>query len=110
MATSTTTRRDIRALVSDPERIEHRAAILRALGNPVRLQIVATLCEGEHTVGDISDWLEQPQSSISRQLSWLRLHKVVQERVDGRYRWYRLAIPEVVDLVGCLARCTRKDR
>jgi ArsR family transcriptional regulator len=85
-----------------------RAGVLRALGNPVRLRIVALLCgAGETTVGAMAETLQLPQSSISRQLAWLRLHELVEVRRDGGFSYYSIAIPQLATLLGCLESCCR---
>lgn len=97
------------ALATDLALAGQRAAILQALGNPARLRIVAWLrTHGEATVGELARELELPQSTASRQLGFLRLHALVSVRQDGGYRYYSLAIPELADLVDCLAGCRRQ--
>ncbi len=92
--------------LTDPEMAAQRAGILRALGNPVRLRIVACLVgSGEQAVGALRDTLQLPQSSISRQLSWLRLHELVTVRRDGGFSYYSVAIPQLAVLLGCLEQC-----
>jgi DNA-binding transcriptional ArsR family regulator len=90
----------------DPEFAEQRAGVLRALGNPVRLRIIACLAgDSELCVGRLCDLLGLPQSSISRQLGWLRLNELVSVRSDGGFRYYTLAIPQLVNLLQCLENC-----
>ncbi len=105
MTSDTTPHVDLDRFVHDRTLVEHRAGILRALGNPVRLRLIAVLCDRDCTVGELIARVELPQSSVSRQLAWLRLHGLVTDHIHGRQRTYRLAIPEVVNLVRCLARC-----
>ncbi len=89
-----------------PEQAEKPAGILRALGNPVRLRIVACLADGgEQTVGALRRKLELPQSSVSRHLSWLRLHELVAVRNEGGFRYYTIAMPQLTVLLGCLEQC-----
>jgi DNA-binding transcriptional ArsR family regulator len=92
----------------DSEFAEERAGILRALGNPVRLRIVAMLSnDGETTVDSLSKTLGLPQSSISRQLSWLRLNELVEVRREGSFSYYSIAMPQLSVLLGCLENCCR---
>jgi DNA-binding transcriptional ArsR family regulator len=92
----------------DSKFAEERAVILRALGNPARLRIVAMLSgEGETTVGALSRALELPQSSISRQLAWLRLHELVDVRRAGAFSYYSITMPQLTVLLGCLENCGR---
>ena len=96
----------IERLVNDLELAEQRAEILRALGNPVRLRLVARLCfSQERTVGELCDELGLAQSTVSRQLGALRLLGLVRCRQDGGFRYYSLALPQVVSLIECLAPC-----
>lgn len=92
----------------DPDFAAQRAGILRALGNPVRLRIVASLAgPRELSVGELCRTLDVPQSSISRQLSWLRLNELVTVRIEGGFHYYTLAMPQLVVLLGCLEQCCR---
>lgn len=92
--------------LTDPEMAAKRAGILRALGNPARLRIVASLAaSGEQSVGSLSNSLQLPQSSISRQLSWLRLHELVAVRREGGFSYYSIAMPQLEVLLGCLKQC-----
>jgi ArsR family transcriptional regulator len=94
----------------DRELAEQRANILKALGNPVRLRIVAYLSgSGETTVGALAEALALPQSSISRQLAWLRLHELVEVRRDGAFSYYSITMPQLTTLLGCLENCCRHN-
>ncbi len=96
------------ALALDRKTADARSQILKALGNPVRLRIVAFVCAGgERTVGEIGDALGLPQSTVSQQLASLRLHGLLKARSGGGHRYYSVAMPEVRDLMSCLARCRR---
>lgn len=97
--------------LTDPELAANRAGILRALGNPVRLRIVACLvASGEQSVGSLCDTLGLPQSSISRQLSWLRLHELVMVRRESGFSYYSVAMPQLAVLLGCLEQCCTEHR
>ena len=94
------------ALLADPERIERAASTLRALGNPTRLSLVALLAEsGERSVGELGEALGLPQAAVSQQLGVLRLAGLVSVRRDGGFRYYALAVSEVLTLLGCMSRC-----
>lgn len=99
-------RRPVAAVVREPERAARLAMVLRALGNPARLRIVAYLLgAGERPVGEIARELGLAQAVTSQQLAALRLHGLVRVRRDGGFRRYEIALPAMADLVGCLARC-----
>lgn len=65
--------------------------VLQALADPTRRQILDLLAEGEMAAGEIA--LRFPQISrpaVSQHLAVLREAGLVTERLDGRYRRYRL--------------------
>ena len=95
----------MRSLVGSEERARHLADILKALGHASRLRIVAVLCEGEETVGEIAGKLDLPQAIVSQQLRILRMSGLVEaSRVKGFAR-YRLAQPRLRELLRCLEGC-----
>lgn len=68
------------------------AAVCQALGHPARVRLVRLLAGGERCVCDLVTALEEPQSTVSRQLAILRDAGLVEARRDGRwvhYRWAR---------------------
>lgn len=100
------TERLVAGVAADPTRAGVLAGVLKALGNPARLRILAHLIEcGERPVTEIAEALGLTQPLTSQQLGALRLHGLVRVRRDGGFRRYAVALPAVADLVGCLARC-----
>ncbi len=88
----------------------HLAEVMKALGHPARLRIVAVLCAGERCVGDLAQALGLRQAAVSQQLKILRLSGLVAaERRDG-FAQYRLAVPRLVQLVQCLEGCPVAER
>lgn len=83
------------------DNLERSAVILKALGHPLRLQIVAELRrEGEACVCHLEHCLGQRQATISQQLARLREAGLVIDRRAGMNVYYALAdesIPAVVD-------------
>ena len=66
-------------------------AILRALGDPVRLDIVTVLdANGEQTCGQLAERLRLPLSTLSRHLRQLRESGATHSRRDGTTRWVSL--------------------
>lgn len=92
-------------LCENPDHAGHCADILKALAHPLRLRIIALLCEGDENVSGLGRRLGARQASISQQLRILRLNGLVDaERADG-FSIYRLAEPRLVDMVRCVERC-----
>ena len=93
-------------LITSKERAVHCAELLKAVAHPLRLRIVAILCQGPHHVGALASDLEEPQAVVSQQLRILRLRGLVAfERRQG-FAFYRLAEPALQDLIGCMERCS----
>lgn len=71
---------------------EQTAEILKALGHPLRLQILEELRrEGEACVCHLEAHLGQRQAYISQQLARLREARLVTDRRDGMNMYYALA-------------------
>lgn len=56
---------------------------LKALADPLRLRILAAVCEEELTVGEVQEVVQSAQSSVSRNLAILRGAGFVQDRKEG---------------------------
>ncbi|MEM2961112.1 MAG: metalloregulator ArsR/SmtB family transcription factor [Candidatus Bathyarchaeia archaeon] len=89
-----------------------RAGIFKALADPIRLEILEILREGEKCVCEITPLLGLPQPIISRNLAILRRAGLVKVRSQGNRRIYsitslsiyRLIDTMTVDLVNMLAK------
>ena len=79
--------------------------ILKAMGHPVRLRLVALLCDGEHNVGSLAESLGVPQTTVSQQLRILRMSGLVSVTRTGGFGIYRLAEPKLRTLISCLSSC-----
>jgi DNA-binding transcriptional ArsR family regulator len=73
--------------------------LLRILGQPARLRILLAIGEGEACVCHLEAVLGLRQALISQHLMALRRARVLETRRDGRYIYYRLRDPAVLDLV-----------
>ena len=81
------------------------AEILKAIGHPVRLQIIDILTCGERNVGELEDLTEVKQAIISQQLKILRLSHLVQvDRREGK-AYYSLVELHLRELMKCLRKC-----
>jgi DNA-binding transcriptional ArsR family regulator len=82
-------------------------ALLKAIAHPLRLGIVARLCDGELHVGALARELAAPQPIVSQQLRILRaLGIVAATRVHGFAR-YRVRDGAFRDLVRLARACAR---
>ena len=81
-----------------PEALEHVAAYFQALSEPTRLQILNLLRAGEHNVGEIAQATGYTSANISRHLSFLTQHGLVERESRGTAVYYRIADPSVFAL------------
>ena len=73
----------------------HTAEFLKAMAHPARLQIAEMLREGEACVCHLEAHLGYRQPYISQQIMVMRRARLLSERRDGTYVFYRLADPRV---------------
>lgn len=66
------------------------AQLFKALGDEIRLKILALLGNGELCVCDIMEVLDLPQSTVSRHLAYLKHSLWVVGRRNGKWMYYRL--------------------
>jgi ArsR family transcriptional regulator, arsenate/arsenite/antimonite-responsive transcriptional repressor len=71
--------------------IKTTAAIFNALADRTRLRILNLLGEGELCVCDLMKLMREPQSKVSRHLSYLRRSGLVQPRKKGLWVHYGLS-------------------
>lgn len=89
---------------SDLESEERLAALCKALGHPVRVQIVRLLMSVDTCVcGDIVERLPLAQSTVSQHLKVLKDAGLVKGEIDGPRTCYclsRSALDDLKNLVG----------
>jgi ArsR family transcriptional regulator len=64
--------------------------LLRALAEPIRLQVVQVLQHGERCVCDLTGDLDLAQSKLSFHLKVLKQAGLISARQEGRWIYYRL--------------------
>ncbi len=83
--------------------IREKAALLKALSNPVRLCIVRELLERETcNVSSMQNCLELSQSTVSQHLGRLRDMGIISGERKGTEVYYRITSKEAEDLVRVL--------
>ena len=87
------------------ERLEHQVQVLKAVAHPVRLRIIAALCQADASVTDLAKGLDVPQPLISQQLRLLRMLKLVDAKRENGFAVYRLKEPRLRDLLQCIEGC-----
>ncbi len=64
--------------------------VFSAIGEPKRREIIEQLILKEITVNELVDIVQWSQSTVSKHLSVLKKVKIVSERKEGRFRYYRV--------------------
>jgi len=76
-----------------------KAKIFNALSDPVRLEIVEFLREGEKCVCEIIPHVQIIQPLVSRHLKILKDCGLVKDRKEGNKRFYSLTDPSILEIV-----------
>ncbi len=79
--------------------------VLKAIAHPMRLRIVAILCNEEQHVSALSETLGVNQAIVSQQLRILRMSGLVEATRKDGFAVYRLAEPRIKTLIQCVEKC-----
>ncbi len=85
-----------------------KADLFKAMGNPMRIQVLELLCERERSVGEMLVELGVGASTLSQQLSVLRGTGLVLARREASAVYYSVTSPRVADLLA-VGRQLRAD-
>ena len=77
-------------------------ALLKALADPLRLQVVEALAGGERCVCELTDELGLAQSKLSFHLKVLKDAGLLVSRQQGRWTYYALRAEAITHLQGWL--------
>ena len=85
---------------------------LKVLANEDRLLLLCQLSQGEACVGGLEEQLDIRQPTLSQQLGVLRTEGVVRTRREGKYIYYSVADPNLLELLAVLYRlyCPKDNR
>jgi ArsR family transcriptional regulator len=78
---------------------ERIAQLLRAIDQPARLRILTAIGQGEACVCHLETILGLRQAYISQHLMALRNANLLTTRREGRYIFYQLSDPQLLDLI-----------
>lgn len=82
--------------------LDREAEILKVLGHPVRLKIVAGLMSESCNVKKIWECLELPQATVSQHLALLKNKGVIEGRREGVEVFYQVTSAEARQVVAAL--------
>ncbi len=93
----------------DPAGAERFALVFKALGHPMRLQIVTGLLNRECNVKHMTECLGVAQATVSQQLAVLRAAGVLKHERKGNQVCYRVAKPWLRELVRIVTNEQQED-
>lgn len=79
-----------------------KAKLFKALSNPVRLEIIDFLADGEKCVCEIVEKLNYEQPHISKSLFKLKEAGLIQDKKVGLNVYYSLKTPCVSEFIRCI--------
>ena len=85
--------------MSDQQKRQLKADLLKALGQPTRLKILELLAEGERCVCEIFPAIQEEQSNVSRHLALMKAAGILTSRKQGQMVHYRVRDPQVFKLL-----------
>ena len=78
------------------EMLDAIASRFKLLSEPMRLKILRTLCEREHTVQEIVNEINASQANISKHLALMYESGIVSRRKEGLKSYYRIIDESVI--------------
>lgn len=85
----------------DSTQAKVRSDVLKALGHPIRVQMLDALGRGDRCVNDLRILATVSQPTISRHLAWLKRVGLVTERRAGPRVIHHLACPGILQALKC---------
>jgi ArsR family transcriptional regulator len=76
-----------------------RVKILSALSDPIRLELLEFLANGEKCVCEILPAFQRSQSTISKHLNILYEAGILERKIDGKRTVYQIKDPQVFDII-----------
>ena len=84
------------------DRYAARVRVLKALAHPTRLFLVEELASRERCVCELTELVGDDVSTVSKHLALLRAAGVVSSERRGQQIFYRLQVPCVLEIFGCV--------
>ena len=89
---------------------DKKAKIFKALSNPVRLDVIDQLLDGEKCVCEIQQALKKyEQPHISKSLAKLKSVGLIKDRREGMNVYYSIAICCMGEFLTCLNKLLNED-
>ena len=84
--------------------VETASNFLKAIASPTRLMVLCALADGEKSVSQLTDMLDQRQATVSQHLARLRQEGLVTVRREAQSAYYAIADETTAEIVQVLYR------
>lgn len=85
------------------QKLNKKAEIFKALSNPVRLEVLECLLDGEKCVCEVIEKLKKyEQAHISKSLIKLKQAGILKDRKDGLNVYYKIEMECIKNFINCL--------
>ena len=81
---------------------EARARVIKALGHPSRIFMVARLSRGDASVGELVEEIGADVSTVSKHLTIMRQAGLLSDRKEGNRVLYTLRCPCIMQFIHCI--------
>jgi len=79
-----------------------QAKVCKTMANPVRMEIIYALKEGEKTVSELVESIGITKSNISQHLSVMKGAEMVRSRREGQNIFYSMANEKIIEACGLM--------
>ena len=80
------------------------ASLLKQLSHPERLAILCHLSDSERTVSELESLCKSSQSQVSQFLTRMKAERLVAQRREGKFVYYRITDSSVSQLIQALQK------
>ena len=96
-------------MAMDIETQRKKAKLLKAMGHPVRIEIIEVLGEKEMCACEIASLFDYDRTTVSKHLAILKDLGIIEQRRDGLYIYYKLNLRCLVPMLQCIERIILGD-
>ena len=79
-------------------------SVFQAVASPIRRALLDVLAASESSVSELVAEVDVTQSAVSQQLAILKSAGLVEERAEGRFRYYRIRAEPLGEIDAWLSR------
>ncbi|MFC6178649.1 ArsR/SmtB family transcription factor [Weissella sagaensis] len=83
----------------DDQHLLEMTSIMKLLSNRIRIEMLYNLENKRLSVKELSELLGIEQSVVSHNLALLRDHQLVTSERNGKYNYYQLNDPHILDVI-----------